>query len=165
MKPWTERTREEAHLLNPAFCCVNITSVCAGYQELRDQPLPFALAFMILPIILHKKTRESLPNTISTSMPTWLYRHADAKIGFYERVMALQPHTRDAIRYGLNFRWIAIDDTGGIKCIAPNSLINRSRRSLNGDAFDCISHTRFLGKWLGNTASTETTMTLWGIRP
>lgn len=165
MKPWTERTREEAHLLNPAFCCVTITSACAGYNESSDQPLPFALVFMILPVILHKHTRESLPRTSRTSIPAWLQVHAEARLGFHTRLMALQPYTREAMRYGLAFQWIAVGDSGAIQCVAPDALIKRAVRSLGGDARDCVSRARFWGKWLGTTASTETTMALWGIRP
>ena len=165
MKPWIERTREEAHLLNPAFCCVTITSACAGYGEPSDQPLPFGLAFMVLPIILHKHTRESLPRNIRTSIPAWLQEHAEARLGFHERLMALQPHTREAIRYGLAFDWIAMGNSGGVRCAATNASINRTIQSLDGDAHDCVSRARFLGRWLGKTASTETTMALWGIRP
>lgn len=165
MKPWAERTREEAHLLNPPFCCVTITSACVGYNESRGQPLPFVLAFMVLPIVLHKHTRESLPRTSRTSVPAWLQDNVEARIGFHERLMALQPYTREAMRYGLSFNWIAMGDKGGIRCVAPNALINRAIRSLDGDAQECVSRARFLGKWFGTTASTETTMALWGIRP
>ena len=165
MKPWAERNREEAHLLNPPLCCVTITSACAGYSESSGQPLPFALAFMVLPIVLHKHTRESLPRTSRTSVPAWLQEHAEARIGFHERLMALQPYTREALRYGLAFDWIAIGDSGVIRCVAPNRLTNRAIRSLGGDAQECVSRAHFLGKWFGTTASTETTMALWGIRP
>jgi hypothetical protein len=103
MKPWAERTREEAHLLNPSFCCVTIASACSGYTESCGQTLSFALAFMVLPIILHKHTRESLPRTSRTSVPAWLQEHAEARIGFHERLMALQPFTREAMLYGLTF--------------------------------------------------------------
>ena len=165
MKPWTERTREEAHLLNPAFCCVTITAACDGYSASSDQPLPFALVFMVLPIILHKHTRESLPRTRRTSMPAWLQEHAEVKLGFYKRLMALQPHTREAMRYGLAFDWIAVGSSGGIRCVATKALIDRTIRSLDGDARDCVSRAQFLGRWLDNMSSTETTMALWGIRP
>ena len=165
MKPWAERTREEAHLLNPAFCCATITSACAGYSESSNQSLPFALAFMVLPITLHKYTRESLPRTTRTSIPAWLQEHPEARLGFHERLMVLQPHTREAIRYGLAFDWIAMGNSGGVRCVAPNTSINRTIRSLDGDASACVSRARFLGRWLGKTASTETTMALWGIRP
>lgn len=165
MKPWLERTREEAHLLNPAFCCLTITLACVGYNENRNQPLPFALTFMVLPIVLHKHTRESLPRTSRTSIPSWLQDHAEARLGFHERLMALRPYTREAICFGLAFEWIAISDTGDVRCVAPNTLVKGAIRSMSGDARDCLSRARFLGKWLGTTISTETIMALWGICP
>lgn len=164
MKPWEERTREEAYLLNPSFCCAIIASACYGYREAKSQSLPFALAFMVLPIILHKHTRESLPRTSRTSVPAWLQEHAETRIGFHERLMALQSHTREAIRFGLVFNWIDVGESGGISCAAPTTLINRAIHSLEGDAKECVSRTRFLGKWFSTMASTETTMALWGIR-
>lgn len=165
MKQWTERTREEAHLLNPPFCCVTLTSACAGFAETSNQPLPFALAFMVLPIVLHKHTRESLPRTTRTSVPAWLQEHAEARIGFHERLMALKTHTREALRYGLVFDWVAMGDLGHIRCVVTSNRINRAIRSLDGDAQECVSRARFLGKWFGTSTSTETLMAFWGIRP
>jgi hypothetical protein len=165
MKPWDKRTREEAYLFNPPFCCTIIASTCVGYHDASNEAFPFALAFMVLPIIMHKKTREALPRTIRTSIPAWLQEHAEVKIGFFERLMTLKPYTREAIRFGLSFNWIELSNTANIRCIIPNTQINRAIRSLYGDAQDCISRAHFLGKWYGTSASTETTMALWGIRP
>ncbi len=165
MKPWADRTREEAHLLNPAFCCATITSACDGYKEASGQSLPFALSFMVLPIILHKQTRESLPRTSRTSIPAWLQENAELKIGFYERLKALKPHTREALNYGMLFKWIAIGELGHIQCIIPSNQITRIIRSLDGDANDCVSRSRFLGKWFGLIPTSETIMAFWGIRP
>ena len=165
MKPWTERTREEAYLLNPSFCCVILTSACAGFSEIRGQRLPFALAFMILPIVLHKPTRESLPRTIRTSVPAWLQKHAEARIGYHKRLMALKPHTREALRFGLVFDWMVMEELGLLRSVVTSNWINRAIKSLNGDAQVCVSRGHFLGKWFGTSASTETLMALWGIRP
>lgn len=98
-------------------------------------------------------------------MPAWLHEHAEVKLGFYKRLMALQPHTREAMRYGLAFDWIGVGNSGGIRCVATKALIDRTIRSLDGDARDCVSRAQFLGRWLDNMSSTETTMALWGIRP
>lgn len=165
MRPWRERSPEEAYLLNPAFCCMIVIEACAGYSDSTDQPLPFALSFMVLPLTLHKRTRELLPRTTRTSIPAWLQNHTEARLGFHERLMALQPHTREAIRYGLGIGWITVDRPGGIRRVASDSLLRRGNRLLDGEARDCMSRARFLGKWLGKAASTETTMSLWGICP
>lgn len=164
MRPWSERSPEEAHLLNPAFCCINLISACAGYSDSADRPLPFALCFMVLPITLHRRTRESLPRSIRTSIPAWLQRNTDARIGFYGRVMALRPHTREALRYGLGLGLIRVGNSGGLNATADAS-VKRSIRSLDREARECVNRAKFLGRWLGSSASTETTMALWGIRP
>ena len=160
MRPWSKRSPEEAHLLNPAFCCMIIIEACAGYSDSNDRPLPFALSFMVLPITLHKRTRESLPRTTRTSIPVWLQNHTEARIGFHKRLMALQPHTREAIRYGLGFSWIKVDRPDGIRLVASDSLLRRGIDLLQGEARSCMSRARFLGKWFGKAASPETTMAL-----
>ena len=165
MKPWLERNHEEAHLLNPAFCCATITSACAGFSHSRNETMPFPLIYMVLPIILHKHTRENLPSTIRTSIPAWLLEHSDARLGFHSRLMALQPHTREAIWYGLTFGWIVVNNAGCIRCDISNSFLNSSINSLDGEARECVSRSKFLGRWFNTSASTETTMALWGIRP
>ncbi|MHB8793181.1 MAG: three component ABC system middle component [Thermoleophilia bacterium] len=142
-----------------------MTSACAGYEEASIEPLPFALSFMVLPIVLHKNTRETLPRTSRTSIPMWLQEHAEARLGFHERLMALQPITREAIQYGLAFNWISMSEAGGISSAVSDAMINRAIRSLVDDAHDCVQRARFLGKWFAAAASTETTMALWGIRP
>jgi Family of unknown function (DUF6521) len=65
---WTGRPREEANLLNPAFCCTALTSSIVGYMGVDAEGMPYPLAFMILPIALHKTTREALPQNTRTSL-------------------------------------------------------------------------------------------------
>lgn len=165
MKSWTNRPREEAYLFNPAFCCVIITTSCISYDKFCDSSLPFPLAFMVLPIVLHKRTRDMLPSTIKTSMPAWLQENPSARLLFHERLMSLRPHTREAINYGLLFNWLALGDNGGLLPVASNNLINHALRLHENEARDCVLHAKFLGKWLASVGSTATSMALWGVRP
>ena len=94
MKTWLARSKEEAYLFNPAFCCITLSVAMRGYASVRDGGLPFRLAFMLLPIVLHKPTRESLPRDTRTSMAAWLQANSEARVLFYERLVSLKPHTR-----------------------------------------------------------------------
>ena len=165
MKPWGQRPHEEEHLLNPAFCCLCIVAACAGYRESADRDLPFVLSFMILPIVLHKSTRESLPRTPRTSMPSWIQAHPEARLGFFERLIALRPHTREALSFGMVSDWVSITNQGEIESASGSTSLARAPRFLSGDAHECVSRSRVLGKWLATVTSTETTMALWGLRP
>src|SRR5699024_3486690 len=115
MMPWWERPREEAHLLNPAFGATIITAAARGYQDEKEEGLPFVLSFLILPIVLHKLTRDALPSSIRTSIPAWLQRNPEARVLFAERVVSLRPHTREAILFGANYGWIRLAQNGRLE--------------------------------------------------
>lgn len=165
MRNWIERPREEAYLFNPAFCCTLLTAACAGYQEAPGRNLPFPVAFMVLPIVLHKQTRQSLPPTTRSSFPAWIQDNASLKIQFQERLVSLKPHTREAILLGISTGWLELIGQGDLS--APNgpSAANRTVRMLKEEAKECVQRAKFLGKWFASAGSTETTMALWGIRP
>ena len=68
MRPWDERSTEEANLLNPAFLTVLSYQCIKGYNETAGKNAPYVLPFLVTSLILHKRTRESLPRGISTSL-------------------------------------------------------------------------------------------------
>ena len=71
MMPWAERSREERALLNPGFCAQLLW--CAARSCVRDGGgLSFEEAFLVLPFVLHRGTREALPRGTRTSLAVWL---------------------------------------------------------------------------------------------
>jgi len=61
MIPWEHRPIEVANLFNPAFCGEVIRRCGAGYSAKLQTGMPYALAFLVLPIVLHPATRWSEP--------------------------------------------------------------------------------------------------------
>lgn len=165
MKPWTKRPIEEANLLNPAFCCISLSSSMVGYKDINGTGMPYPLAFMVLPIVLHKATRESLPRGTRTSMVTWLQEHTEAKLQFIDRVIALRPHTREALLFGSAHGWLVLQGEGVLQTMLTDTDADRFVRQLNDEARECARRARFVGKWLASAGTTQTVMTLWGIRP
>lgn len=165
MRPWSDRVREEAYLLNPAFSAANLAAAQSGYESVRGSGMAFPLMFMILPIVLHTPTRETLPTSIRTTMPAWLQDHAEARILFLERVRSLLPHTREALHFGLHHGLLTVDDETGIRAAPTAAGIDKMLRSTTGEVHECALKARFLGRWFGSTGSPATAMALWGIRP
>ena len=149
MKSWTERPHEEAHLLNPAFCCAIITSASFGYREGTDLGMPLPLAFMVLPIVLHKTTRDTLPHNTKTSVAVWLQNHSSARVRFYERLMALKPYAREAITFGFAHKWLSWDGDGSLLPAMSDAFMNKIPGSFEDEAHACVLKGRFLGRWLG----------------
>lgn len=162
-KAWHERPIEEAHLLNPAFCCATVTSSVIGYTSVKNDGMPFPLAFMILPIVLHKPTRDLLPRDTRTSLPAWMQDNTSARILFYERVVLMRQYTREAIVFGSIHNWLAFQENGNLKSTIRDA--DKAFKKLHDEAKECVLRAGFLGKWLALAGSAQTVMTLWGIRP
>src|SRR5690242_8788952 len=108
---WREQPAEQARLFNPAFLGALIFCAVRGYEAASDEErgLPYSLAFLALPIVLHKSTRDALPRTISTSLAAWISVNAHAQVGFPARASALVPMVRDAIAVACHGGLLEID--------------------------------------------------------
>ena len=99
MKPWSERPTDLANLLNPAFCGFLLYTTVKSYQKEANQGMPFSLCALVLPLVLHKSTRESLPNAVSTTLLSWLEKHQQSLVEFPPRVKSVLPYTREALLF------------------------------------------------------------------
>ncbi len=96
---WSERPAEEAAHFNPAFCGELISRSARDYTATRGTPIPLALTFLILPLVLHPGTRRALPSKASTTFESWCANHQDLLVGIPDRVLALRPVTREALLF------------------------------------------------------------------
>src|SRR6185437_1944483 len=102
--PWTDRASEEAANLNPAFCGELLARSVSEYKRLREIPFPLPLAFLVLPIGLHKRTRDLLPGRSSTAFIGWIAENKSSLAELPERVIRLVPVTREALLFALQHR-------------------------------------------------------------
>ncbi len=165
MKTWFSRPKEEAYLFNPAFCCTTLSVAMQNYATVRNEGVPFSLVFMFLPIVLHKPTRESLPPNTRTSMAAWLQENPEARVLFYERLVSLKPHTREAIQFGMLLDLIIPKNGGLLETTLSNTDVTRTTRTLSDEARECVMRARFVGKWFAEAGETHTAMAFWGVRP
>lgn len=136
-----------------------------GYLSVQDRGLPFPLAFMVLPLVLHKATRESLPGNIRTSMAAWLQENASARVLYFEHLSSLKPHTREAIQFGMMADWILLQADGLLETTLSEKEIKRAARKLSDEARDCAKRAHYVGRWFASAGTPNTVMALWGVRP
>lgn len=161
---WKKRSKELGTLLNPAFCCVVLSSSIIGYSSLDDRGMPFPLAYLVLPIVLHKPTRDKLPINTRTSLAAWLEVHPFARIQFYERVVSLKPYVGEAIIFGTKYNWLSISESH-IQSPFRNNRVDGFIQTTQGETRECIMKARLVGKWLAAAGTAETVMGLLEIRP
>lgn len=99
MKSWRERDPQLAALFNPAFCACIVYTAVNRFQKSDHQGLPFPLLFLILPVVLNRSVRETLPSSTRTPFHLWIARSPEIKIGFAHRVSNLVPITQEALLF------------------------------------------------------------------
>jgi hypothetical protein len=72
MKPWNQRPREIRNLFNPAFCGLVLTRGVEGFSETAKRPMPYSLTLLILPLCLHKRTRQQIKEAPQWSYPVFV---------------------------------------------------------------------------------------------
>lgn len=167
MNRWKERPPEEQRLLNPGFCSLLLWHSARAHAAAttRRTGIAFEESFLVLPIILHRKTRESLPLTTSTSLAVWLGRNPLAPSTIADRARALVPFTKEAMRFGGAYGLLQFDQA----LMCANSDWRARMVSALQDSSDevrvCAKRAEFLGKWFAKTGNAETVLSLLGVQP
>jgi hypothetical protein len=161
MKQWNERTSEIANLLNPAFCASVIYPVIFEFQKHKGKPMPFVLTYLILPIILHKTTRERIDSR--TNMVVWLQKYPDVLINFPQRARSLVSFSNEAIEYLLMQKIITFDESGIIitKTISKATMAKSSDKEI----LECYNRSEHLGRWFAQIGVEENIYAAWGVKP
>ncbi|MDO0840255.1 three component ABC system middle component [Xanthomonas campestris] len=163
---WRRQPQEQVRLLNPAFLGALIYSAAKGYEEESDgSGLPYALAFVALPTVLQKVTREALPRAISTSLAAWLSVHPSALVGFADRAKAIAPLVRQSIAVAASSRMISMDGHRLVPELNVRKINKYYRDFATPEVADCIKKAHFTGRWFAAAGDYTTVMALWGVRP
>lgn len=161
---WNERPAEEARNLNPAFCADLIARTVAEYHKSRRAPLSMATAFLVLPLTLHKPTRNILPGRANTAFATWISTNNPMLAELPGRVNRLRPLSREAllfsIRYGIN----TLNDGGLVPGARPIKLTARPALTTD-DVNDARAAAALLGRWFGAQVNESAILQGFGVAP
>jgi hypothetical protein len=165
LKTWPERPQDVSNLLNPAFLGLLTYRAVGGFKREKSTGMPFELAFLVPPLVLHGATRVRLPRSITTSLPTWLQEHRDTLVEFGRRTRALVPYAREAIEFLLERSVLEFDDQGHLD-IGTGTIRGVTRYQQTSEEIeDCYKRAEFVGRWLALGGNSATIYVLFGIRP
>lgn len=163
MTPWNQRPIEIANLFNPAFCSILIADAISSYIDDGGSNFDYPLSFLILPIILHKATRDNLPSKITTKMHVWLQEKPEFRIDFAKNTRYLVPYTREALIYGVNSGIVNISDKGSL--IRSDVTIKKPKWPKDSEPSLILRKATFVGRWFARSGNTSTIYAMWGIQP
>lgn len=161
MLSWEHRPIEVANLLNPPFCAEILRRCFFAYEKQVGDYFPYPLTFLVLPIVLHKKTREMISSKTRDHLDAWLHKHQEVRIGFAERAKQLIPITNEALTFLLNSDSVEVNDYAKLimKDYSPNKI------NEDNEVSDCFKKSEIVGKWFAKSGNPITIYTMWGVRP
>ncbi|MEN6325626.1 MAG: three component ABC system middle component [Syntrophomonas sp.] len=161
MDAWKNRVPEIANLLNPAFCSSIIYHVILEYQKKAKREFPFTLIYLILPIVLHKSTRERI--TSRTNMVVWIQRYPDVLIGFPGRAKSLVSFANESIEFLLQRKILQI--TNSELSVAKTLSKSKIDAISDQEIQECYNKAENLGRWLAQMGAEENIYAAWGVKP
>lgn len=162
MNGWNNRAKEVAYLLNPAFCGRIIYNTVKVYNDETKRAMPFPLIYMILPLVLHRKTRERIQGV--TQMQIWIKRNPELLIGFAQRTKSLVEITNEAIEFLLQSGVININNNAELASAITRRSLSKTKH-VNDEIKECISKSSCVAKWFAKAGTIENIYISWGIRP
>src|SRR5687768_8622007 len=162
MTSWSLRPPELAHLFNPAFAAVILREGASGYQQEDADGIPFGTCFLVLPLVLHKQTREALPRTIATHFHNWISEHRELRINFGLRTRAMVSATREGLLFAISRNLLSLTTD---RLVPSQRKRPWSAWTAASEEGMCLDKALFLGRWLARSPDTATVMAALGVRP
>lgn len=112
---WSSRSPITAAMFNPALVSITIATAANQYEETAAFAMPWPLAYLVTPLVLHTPTREVLPRTKATSLTKWASDNTVIIAGFPARAMQMAPYVREGLRFGLREGAIEVVSGDGLR--------------------------------------------------
>lgn len=161
MKEWAKRPREVRNLFNPAFCGVVLLRSLMSFEEAQNG-MPFSLSLFVLPLSLHKVSREAIIRGNRSYLTKIVDENPEMIVGFAERCRSMLPYTFEA--YGLLMQQgvISVNADGSI-----TTILGSLRKQLFGTAESqaCQQAAQILGRKFAAIGDRVTIYTTFGVRP
>ena len=161
MLPWNRRPIE-ANLVNPAFCALVLHQTIEGYRKVALRGMDFSLAFLVLPVVLHKATRDLIPISIATKLHVWVQRHHEVRIGFAQHMQNTVPITKEALLFGMQHEAIQLDEQGAL--VVGKQKLEPFEAKPDSEVDTCLKKALFVGRWFADAGSTASVIAAWDVK-
>jgi hypothetical protein len=165
MTAWNDRSREERTLLNPGYCANLLWHATRGHASFDGTALAFEEAFLVLPLVLDRRTREDLPRDTRTSLATWLEGDPLARGRITSRALLLAEFTKEALLFGGVHGLLSFSEGQVVDVDAWRKAVRKSLRGASDEVRETARKAEFVGKWFAHAGAAATVFALIGVRP
>ncbi len=162
MKAWNERTHEIAYLLNPAFCGRILYSSINAYNVKTNKSFPFPLIYLILPLVLHKKTRININSKIK--FHNWIQDNSHLLTDYAQRTKNLVQITNESLEFLLQTGKVILTSSGELEIVNESKKMGKIK-SDDDEILECIRKSEHVGKWFATAGPVKSIYIELGVRP
>lgn len=159
---WNVRSPVPAAMLNPALISTVIAASANQYEATSGFAMPWPLAYLVAPLVLHRPTREGLPRTKATSLAKWAGDNTMLVVGLSARAQQMAAHVREGLRFGLSEGTIELIDGEALRSPAEAQI---NLRKIDGDLPSIYRASGMIGRVLGRTGSPATIFAALHMQP
>jgi hypothetical protein len=134
-------------------------------QRDTESPLTFDEAFLILPTVLHRQTREELPRSLRTSLAVWLDQYPLARGRIAAKANLLVPFTKESLTFAGLHGFIRINGGKLEADETRSSDVTAVLRNTSEEVRHCAKRAEFVSKWFAQAGNAATVFALIGVRP
>jgi hypothetical protein len=158
---WANRSPVITAMLNPALLAAVIAIAAEEYERADGDAMPWPLAFLVAPLVLHRDTREALPRSTRSHLSRWVSSNPTLRAGFPPRARSLAGPVREGLRFGLTEGALAVVDEGRLRGL----LGGTTRPQDVGDLRPIVRSAGHVGKWFAKLDQAATAFALLGVAP
>ena len=162
MNSWNEHTHEVAYLLNPSFCGRMLYSTIRTYYTKTQQAFPFSLVYLVLPLVLHKETRESINSR--KQLHLWVQQYPQLLIDFPQRATELIPITNEAIELLLQTEKLNLTPNAELEISSVSRSLSKTKY-VDSEIRECLLKCEHIAKWFAAAGKVENVYIELGVRP
>jgi hypothetical protein len=162
VKRWDRRPFEIRNLFNPAFCGLVLFRALQGYEEECTSGMPFSLSLLVLPLCLHKVSRQVISDNSRSYLLKTIEKNPQIMVGFAGRATTMLPYAFEG--FGLLMERGCISTSPDGRILSVQKMV---RKSVTGtdEIVSCQRVARIVGKEFARIADRVTVYTALGGRP
>lgn len=133
-----------------------------GFEGEDPRGMPFSLSLLILPLCLHKDSREVIATRSRSYLLKITEKNPQVQVGFANRASTMLPYAYEGFGLLMERGCILVADDGRLLTVH-----DKVRKSVTGtdETKSCQRVARFVGKEFARIADRVTIYTAFGIRP
>jgi hypothetical protein len=150
----------EFNLFNPPFLAEVEYKISSGHYQETGEGIEYTLAFLAVPLVLHRNFRNALPRKISTNFVAWVQKNQELVVSFPKVAKAYKSVTKGGIVYGLQKKIFSLESS---KLVPIHSTAQSDGDT--AEVKECRERAFFVGRWLSAAGTEKTIYALLRVKP